>query len=291
MLIESLGKKPSGSCQNEPQYLIIPAAGVGTRMRTVNPGVPKEMLPIGNKPAIQYAVEEGISAGIKNIIIIISHHKEIIRQYFEDKSFRKKLYPLTDKEVEDFNKKCSLTFLYQKEPLGESDAISYAKDIASKHSIAIIYPDNLYLPAPRALKILKQVYNQYKKDVIGLMKVTDENASGISYSGIVNVEHKQDALFEIKAFLPKKSGYFVPRFKEEIRACGIGISGPYLFDYIDRLKDTITEGEFTDFPVRSLILKEKGTLGYLLPGTVFDIGNPEGYKQCLEYIARYNGKK
>jgi UTP--glucose-1-phosphate uridylyltransferase len=276
---------------NEPQYLIIPAAGLGTRMRTVNPNLPKELLPIGNKPAIQYSVEEGISADIKNIIIIISRHKEIIRQFFEDRNFRKNLYPSVDEEIEDINKKCSFTFLYQKEPRGESDAISYAKDVVSKRPVAIIYPDNLYLPAPGALKILKQVYNQYKKDVIALMKVTNENARGISYAGIVNVKHKKDALFEIKAFLPKKPGYFIPRFKEELRACGIGISGPYLFDYIDRLKDTITEGEFTDLPVRSLILKEKGTLGYLLPGTVFDIGNPEGYKQCLEYIVRYNGKR
>ena len=65
----------------EPEYLIIPAAGRGTRMIEINPDLPKEMLPIGNKPAIQYAVEEGITAGIRNIIIVINRHKEIIRRY------------------------------------------------------------------------------------------------------------------------------------------------------------------------------------------------------------------
>ncbi|NOZ68359.1 MAG: hypothetical protein GXP46_03760, partial [Deferribacteres bacterium] len=67
-------------------------------------------------------------------------------------------------------------------------------------------------------------------------------------------------------------------------ACGIYISGPYLFDYIERLRASVKEKEFTDFPVRSLILMERETLGYLLPGRVFDIGNPAGYRQCLEYV-------
>ena len=76
----------------------------------------------------------------------------------------------------------------------------------------------------------------------------------------------------------------MPRYENELRACGIGISGPYLFDYIERTRETVVDKEFTDFPVRRLILKERGTLGYRLPGTVFDIGNPKGYKQCTDYI-------
>ncbi len=75
----------------------------------------------------------------------------------------------------------------------------------------------------------------------------------------------------------------MPRFKGELRACGIFVSGPHLFEYIERLRGSVEESEFTDFPVRSLILRERGILGCLLPWTVFDIGNPAGYKQCLEY--------
>ena len=85
--------------------LIIPAAGRGTRMKSVNPDIPKEMLPLGNRPAIQYAVEEGISAGIKDIVIIISSVKDIIREYFEDSKRRLSLFPEADSVVEEINRR------------------------------------------------------------------------------------------------------------------------------------------------------------------------------------------
>ncbi len=88
--------------EDEPFYLIVPAAGLGKRMKLANPEMPKEMLPVGNKPAIQYTVEEGISAGIKNIVIIINRDKEMICKYFAERKFEE-----TDKEV-------SITFYTKK---------------------------------------------------------------------------------------------------------------------------------------------------------------------------------
>jgi UTP--glucose-1-phosphate uridylyltransferase len=275
--------------QDEPCYLIIPAAGLGTRMRTVNPDLPKELLPVGHKPAIQYAVEEGISAGIKNIIIIISKQKEIIRRYFEDNKFSKEKFPKAFEEIEKINKVCSLTFLYQIEPLGESDAISYARDIVAHHSVAVFYPDNLYMPAPGALKILKSVYEQYKSDVIALNEVPEDISQSTSNAGRVDIEHLEDNVFRIRGFHPKTGEHFVPRFQGELRACGIYITGPHVFKYIDKVRTGITEEEITDTPVRESIRKDKGILGCRLPGTVFDIGNPKGYELCLKYInSMYN---
>lgn len=273
----------------EPGYLVIPAAGLGTRMRVINPDVPKEMLPVGDKPAIQYTAEEGLSAGIRNIVIIISRQKEIIRRYFEDRGFQRSMFPLATEEMEKITRECSITFLYQKEPLGESDAISLAQDTVGNHSVAIIYPDNIYFPvrnespAPGALKILKSVFRQYRTDITALMEVTGKNATGISNSGRVDLKHLKDVLYRIERFHPKYEGFFAPRFKGELRTCGIAISGPHLFEYIKRARATIKGGEFTDLPVRTLMLKEKGLLGYRLPGTVFDIGNPEGYRLCLKH--------
>ncbi len=273
----------------EPFYLIIPAAGLSSRTRTINPDLPKEMLPVLHKPAIQYSVAEGISAGIKNIVIIISRQKEIIRQYFEDKTLREDMFPLACKEVEEIKNKCSITFLYQKKPAGESDAIGLAGDIAGSHSVAIIYPDNIYMPfrnespAPGVLNDMRSVFIKYNKDVIALMEVTKANAPGISNSGRVDVKHIQDCVFDIRRLHAKREGSFVPRFKKELRTCGIQISGPHIFHYIKRLQHTVREKEFTDMPVRSLILKEKGLLGCRIRGTVFDIGNPKGYGLSLKY--------
>ncbi len=271
---------------DEPYYLIIPAAGLGTRMRTVSPNMPKEMLSIGHKPAIQYAVAEGISAGINNIVIIINKQKEIIRQYFEDKKFRRYLFPLAAAEMEKVNTACSISFLYQKEPLGESDAVSLAMDVVGKHALAIIYPDNIYFPAPGALSILKSVFLQYRIDVAALMEVTEESVQGISNSGRVDLTYVKDSVFDIEKFHLKSKSYFTHRFKGELRTCGIAISDPHIFEYIERLRHTTKEKELTGASVRNLMLKEKRLLGCRLPGTVFDIGNPRGYELCLEHIAQ-----
>ncbi len=267
-----------------PHYLIIPAAGLGTRMRTVNADLPKELLPVGSKPAIQYSVEEGLSAGIENIIIVISKEKEIIRQYFEDREVRERLYPRTHRSVEEIRSKCSLTFLYQKELRGESDAISCAKDIAGNHAAAIIYPDNLYMPAPGALNILKPVFNTYKKDVIALNEVSGNMSHTISNAGKVDITHFKDHISCIQKFHQKSESHFTLRFEREFRACGVYITAPHVFEYIEKIRATVHEGEITDTPVRSLILKEKGMLGCKLPGIVHDIGNPGGYEFCLEKI-------
>lgn len=256
---------------DEPLYLLIPAAGFGKRMRTINAEIPKEMLPVGNKPVILYAVEEGLSAGIKNIVIVINRQKEMIRKYFEGRKFMTK-------------RGCSITFFYQSEPSGESDAISLAEDIIGNHAVAIIYPDNIYFPAPGVLKILKDAFRRYGKDVVALMEVTDQNSKGISNSGRVDLSSFEDDVFRVERFYPKGDGHFILRFKRELRTCGITISGPHIFEYIRRLRDSIKEGEFTDVPVRSLMLEEKGLLGCRLSGNVFDIGNPKGYEFCLSYI-------
>ena len=270
--------------QEEPRYLIIPAAGLGTRMKPVNPDLPKEMLPVGHKPAIQYAVDEGVSAGIKNIIIIISRQKEMVRRYFEESSISEKMFPAAE-EINETNQKCSFTFFYQKELTGESDAISYAGNIAAGHSVAIIYPDDIYLPAPGALKFIKS-FSSYGPDILGLMEVTGESRAGFNNSGRVDIKPVKGPIFKIEKFHKKKKGHFSLRFKGELRTCGISIFGPHLFEYIERARDTEREGEFTDGPVIELMLRDKNLLGCRFPGTAFDIGNPEGYKMCLEYIKK-----
>jgi UTP--glucose-1-phosphate uridylyltransferase len=270
--------------REEPTYLVIPAAGLGTRMRTVNPDVPKEMLIIGKKPAIQYAVEEGLSAGIKNIVIVINRKKEVIRRYFEDRTFREKIYPSTDAEADDIHSKCKIIFLYQDDPVGEADSIDLASSVVGGQALAIIYPDNIYCPAPGALQILKSVFDRYSHDVAALMTVTDENAEGIGNSGRVTLQPVDQNIYRIEKFHPKGHGHFIPRFKGELRTCGIAIYGSHLFRYIKSARTYWNEGEFTDSFVRDLMLKEKVLLGCRLPGNVFDIGNPKGYELCQKYF-------
>jgi UTP--glucose-1-phosphate uridylyltransferase len=267
-----------------PQCLVIPAAGLGTRMRSVNPDLPKEMLPIAGRPAIQYAVREGVAAGIENIVIVISERKEIIREYFERREAIRRLYPQAAAEMDEIKAACGLTFVYQPEPLGESDAIGLSRGAVGDGTVAIIYPDNVYLPAPGALRMLKHAYELYGEDVNALTAVNAENAQGISNSGRVKLRHLKDDVYRIEGFVPKGSGYFSPRFEGELRTCGISITGSHVYDYIERARKKTDKEEFTDYRVRSLMLGERGLLGLRLPGRVFDVGNPAGYAMCLRHV-------
>lgn len=269
---------------NTSYSLLIPAGGLGSRMKPVRPDIPKEMLPVGIKPAIQYAVVEGVAAGIRDIVIVINSQKDITRRYFEDFSFRKRLFPAAAEEVDAILRSCRLSFLYQREPLGESDAIGLAANVVYGKVLAIFYPDNIYLPAPGALSSLIAIASRHGNNVIALREVREDNCAGIGNSGRVDMTPLGGNLFRIEKFHTKAPGHFVPRYPKELRATGIAVYGPYLFSYIERAKKHSKEGEFTDEPVRKLLLQEKGILGLRLPGNVFDIGNPDGYQLCQSFI-------
>lgn len=256
----------------QPRVLVIPAAGLGTRMRSVAAHLPKELLPVGTKPAIQYALEEGIDAGIEHFVVVISRKKEVLKERFSGYAE-------------------SITFVYQNAPRGESDAIGLAEPVVGDHPVAVIYPDNLYLPAPGALRPLVNAFKQQGTDLVALSAVGEADAPGVGNAGRVDVTRQGDGLYRILRFLPKGPGRFKPRFEQELRTCGIMVCGPHLFEAIRRTRGTVTEGEFTDEPVRRLLLKERGLLGLKLPGQVFDIGNPEGYARCLKRLSAATQEK
>ncbi len=250
----------------QPRVLVIPAAGLGTRMQSVSAQLPKELLPLGDKPAIQYALEEGIDAGIEHFVVIISRKKEVLKE---------RLSGIAD----------SVTFVYQDTPSGEADAIALAEPIVGTHSLAVIYPDNLYVPPPGALKLLVEAFERQGSDLVALSTVGEADAPGVGNAGRVDLARQVDDPYRILRFLPKGPGRFDPRFRQELRTCGLMVCGSHLFDAIRRARDTVTEGEFTDEPVRALLLKERGLLGLKLPGQVFDIGNPDGYARCRQQLS------
>jgi len=263
--------------------LVLPAAGLGKRMRSVNSELPKELLPLGDVPVIHYAFEEAVNANIRDVILIIGPHKEILRRYIEDDKTRLTIAK-NHKRATQIIRSLNFHFLYQAEPTGESDAILLAESITDDKPVAIIYPDNVHLPYARALSLLVQTYMTHKRDVIGLSRVPEFLSPGIGNAGRVKIEKVDNNLYRILDFLPKGKGHFIPKYPDEFRACGFSIVGAHIYQYIRKAKQQHTSGEFVDVPVKKLLVKEKTVLGVPLPGLVFDVGNPEGYRLCLEYI-------
>ena len=122
---------------------------------------------------------------------------------------------------------------------------------------------------------------------IALSKVNKVNSHAFGNSGRVDLSHIDKDLYSITKFYDKSPGSFVPRWDNELRTCGISISGPHLFDYIKRARPKDLQNEFTDGPVRSLILQERTILGLKLSGNIYDIGFPLGYEFCCNQIRTF----
>lgn len=273
--------------KNDAPVLVIPAAGLGTRMKSVDRDLPKEMLEIAGKPAIQYAVEEGLAAGIARAVIVISPAKDIIRTYFENPAVSRSMYPKSADGVEEIRRRLQIEFVVQSEPLGEAHAIRLARASAGHGPVAVIYPDNLCFPPQSALVDLWETYETRGVDVVGLASAFGQGTLGTIPSGRVDlsVAEAAEGLFRVVRIHPKEEGPFPPRFEEELQTCGIYVFGPHLFDYVERAAKVVETGELTDAAVIDLIIAERGLMGMKLRGTLFDIGSPAGYDACLRAVS------
>lgn len=234
---------------------IIPAAGKGTRFLPVTRAVPKEMLPVGAKPAIQLIVEEALEAGADDIVIVISADKEIIRRYFEG-----------DAELSR-----KIRFVYQKEQKGLGHAVLQAGDVRSPGPVLVLLGDALVSgPNPsRAMAELSRSLGGVS--VVGLERVPPEK---VSRYGIV----KADAEMRISDLVEK------PRPEE---APGdLAVAGRYLLDAeVFDLLATQEPGHGGEIQLTDSIrrlLAGKAVYGYVYPGKRQDIGNPRGYFKALE---------
>ncbi len=272
-------------------YLIIPAAGLGTRMKAAARGKPKEMLDVGGRPAIQRAVYQGLLSGVTHAVIVIRRGKEIIRDYFEDADVARALFPEASAELARIRRQMTLHFRFQERPRGECDAIYTARDILENSPFAVMYPDNIPLPEDGGLPALVNAFSEKPSDVTALMEPGPDMLSGVSNSGRVDISPVDSGLRRIRKFLPKGPGSFRQRFPGELRTCGMYVTLPHYLDYIGKMRRDLfyeskhAAGELTDGAVRRKMLAD-GIFFYgkRLDCRVFDIGNPEGYTLCLKRL-------
>lgn len=279
--------------------LVVPAAGLGTRMRHVLPGVPKELLPIGGKPAIQHALAMGRDAGCLRAVVVLHPDKQTIARWLRDPKPDSLYTQAAAQEMQELNQAMDIAMIRQPEPQGEADAIALCRNLVQDGVMAVAYPDNIHLPespgGPGALRALRQALAGLGADpagsgvdMIGLMDPGSANA-GVSDSGRVDLAPVPGSLPRIRDFLPKGEGPFVKRFPDELRTCGIYLALPHFFDFIEQARAAMGRpgpgNELTDGKVRRLMLRAGVTFyGAPLPGQVFDVGNPQGYALCRAYV-------
>ena len=259
---------------------IIPAAGLGTRFFPITKTIPKEMLPILNKPAIQYVIEEGVAANISDFIMIINHHKTAIMNYFDSSFMVEQLIKEKNKNsgLDDLLMLCNsirVSYIDQEIPLGLGHAVSLAAHLIDEEYVSILLPDDIIISAHAGIGQLIEVAQREKASVIAVQEVPRESVS--SY-GIVGIRKQiNNHLSEIS--------YVIEKPQPDSSPSQLGIIGRYVlsrsvFNALSHISKGIgNELQLTD-AIDYMLSKGERIIACKVQGTRYDTGTPLGLLQA-----------
>ena len=265
---------------------IIPAAGLGTRFLPATKAQPKEMLPIVDKPTIQYIIEEAIASGIEEILIITGRSKKCIEDHFDksvelemelEKSGKNKLLDL----VRDISGMVDIHYIRQKEPRGLGHAIYCAKTFVGDEPFAILLGDDVvYNEEKPCLKQLIDCYNEYKTSVLGVQTVPENH---VSKYGIVDGKHIEGKVYKVKGLVEKPS---VEEAPSNVAILGRYIVTPRIFDILENTKPG-KGGEIQLTDALLELMGQEAMYAYDFEGRRYDVGDKLGFLEVtVEYALR-----
>jgi UTP--glucose-1-phosphate uridylyltransferase len=267
---------------------LFPAAGLGTRFLPATKAQPKEMLPLVDKPLIQYGVEEAIKSGIQNIIIITGRGKSAIEDHF-DVSFeleqllesRNKLDMLSI--VRNISDMINVSYVRQKEALGLGHAVLRARELVGHEPMAVVLSDDVIDSDVPALRQLLDIYEFYGASVVALMEVPMENiaAYGVVEAEAVSHNGESDRLFRIRSLVEKPQASDAP---SNLAIIGRYVLTAEIFDSIDAIEPG-RGGEIQLTDALKHLLTNRPLYGYRFQGTRYDAGDKLGFLQATVEFA------
>ena len=264
---------------------IIPAAGLGTRFLPATKAQPKEMLPIVDKPTIQYIIEEAVAAGIEEILIITGRNKRAIEDHF-DKSVELE-YQLQKngkddvlKMVQNISNLANIYYIRQKEPKGLGHAISCAKTFVGNEPFAVMLGDDVVDSDVPCLKQLIDCYSKYETSIIGVQEVPK---SEVSKYGIVDGISVENRVYKVKDVVEKPNASEAP---SNIAILGRYIITPKIFDILENTKPG-KGGEIQLTDALKTLISEEDMYAYNFEGRRYDVGDKEGFLEAtVEYALK-----
>ena len=253
---------------------IIPAAGLGTRVLPASKSCPKEMLPIVDKPAIQYIVEEAVKAGITDILIITNRGKGIIEDHFDhsvelESMLEKRGRTDTLEELNNLANMANIYYLRQKETRGLGDAVLRAKQFVGGEPFAVLYGDDVIIGEIPAIGELMEAYETFGKSVVGIKEVSDElivKYSSLKAEKIDNINYNVTDMIEKPSLETKFSNFSV---------LGRCVLDNEIFAILEKTPlGAGNELQLTD--AMATIARTKGMIGVEFSGTRYDMGNKFG---------------
>jgi len=267
---------------------VIPAAGFGTRFLPQTKAMPKEMLPIVDKPVIQYVVEEIVASGITDIVMITGWHKRSIEDHFD--------YPFElEKRLEEAGKEKELAevrriadmanFIYvrQKGPYGNATPVMCARSVIGDEPFAVIWGDEFIYAQPPRLKQMIDVYEEYGSPVISGVRI--EEKKDLKRYGIARINHIKDNVYQILEIVEKPEPEKAP---SNLATHGAYILPPEIFPIIENLKPSRSGELWLSEAVDQLIKIEKVLACEIQNGKYYDTGNKFEYlKTVIEFALKH----
>ena len=269
---------------------VIPAAGFGTRMLPASKSVPKEMLPIYDKPTLHHIVKEVVDSGITDILIIISKDKGSIEDYF-DVNFELE-YELNKKsseisgEIHELSKMANIYTIRQKKKNGLGDAIKYAESFVGDEPFAILLGDDIIYNTSDELPCIKQMADIYEKEEAPVLGVQEVSWDDVDKYGIVNGVKTSDRITEVESLVEKPS--------REEATTNLAILGRYIVtpDIFPILHETKpgknNEIQLTD--ALNKLAEKRKMIAYDFIGKRYDVGNKLGFVKATVDFALHDEK-
>jgi UTP--glucose-1-phosphate uridylyltransferase len=262
---------------------VIPAAGLGTRFLPATKAQPKEMLPIVDKPTIQYIIEEAVASGIEEILIITGRNKRAIEDHF-DKSveLENELESHGKEEMLDMVKKISnmaeIYYIRQKEPKGLGHAISCARTFVGNEPFAVMLGDDVVDSRVPCLKQLIDCYNEYKTTIIGVQEVPHEE---VYKYGIVKGMNIEDRVYKVKDLVEKPKPEEAP---SDVAILGRYIITPQIFDILSNTTPG-KGGEIQLTDALKTLISTEAMYAYNFEGRRYDVGDRLGFLEATVEFA------
>jgi UTP--glucose-1-phosphate uridylyltransferase len=262
---------------------VIPAAGLGTRFLPATKAQPKEMLPVVDKPTIQYVVEEAVGAGIRDILIVTGRGKRTLEDHF-DRSFELEYYLEAAgkhddlKQVREITEMAVIQYIRQRDPLGLGSAVATAEPHVAGEPFAVLLGDDIVLGTDPLLARMIEVYERYGRSVLAVQQVPRED---IHLYGAVEPEYVEDNLARVVSIVEKPSQEEAP---SNLAAIGRYVLTPEIFDAIRQTPpDSRGEVQLTD--AIGLLAREQAVYAYVFEGTRYDIGKKLDYLRATVELA------
>jgi len=265
--------------QNLIKKAIIPVAGLGTRFLPATKAQPKEMLPIIDKPVIQYIVEEATASGIENIIFITGRNKRAIEDHFDYiPELENKLYQKNEHEkinqLRSISHLANFIYVRQKLPKGDGDAILQAKHLIDEEPFAVLFGDDVVISKKPSLFQLIEVFKKYRDCVIALDQIEKRK---VNQYGIVKAIRISKNIYEIKDIVEKPKPNEAP---SNLAIIGKYILIPEIMNYLEKINYT-DDKELRLADSLKALLKERPIYGVKIEGERYDCGDKIGFVEAI----------